>query len=199
MKDPQNSPLTIIAAALLTTLALLLTPRTARADGPIYVDRDAPGPTHNGESWPTAYVTLQGALDVASAGDEIWVAAGVYTPTNVANEDATFYLESGVAIYGGFAGGEISRDQRDWEAHVTVLSGDIDGNDTTDRPQRHLGNVGELVKAVLERPPRLQAKTNTIRHFSLLQRAYLPTSCELAPQGCLLGGKVTHSTNRVLL
>ncbi|MDY7076378.1 MAG: LamG-like jellyroll fold domain-containing protein, partial [Chloroflexota bacterium] len=64
--------------------------------------------------------------------DEIWVAKGVYTPTNVAGRDAAFYLQSGVELYGGFDGSETSREQRDWQTHVTVLSGDVDGDDTTD-------------------------------------------------------------------
>jgi Leucine-rich repeat (LRR) protein len=42
---------------------------------------------------------------------------------------ATFQLKNGVAIYGGFAGSETSRDDRDWLVHVTTLSGDLLDND----------------------------------------------------------------------
>ena len=35
-----------------------------------------------------------------------------------------------MAVYGGFAGTEASRGQRNWWTHVAILSGDIDGNDT---------------------------------------------------------------------
>jgi L-ascorbate metabolism protein UlaG (beta-lactamase superfamily) len=96
----------------------------------VYVDYKASG-AEDGSSWANAYTDLQDALDGVKSGDEIWVAAGVYTPTNTSGRDATFELVDGVALYGGFAGTETKRDQRDWESHATVLSGDLDGNDLT--------------------------------------------------------------------
>ncbi|MBN1316127.1 MAG: DUF11 domain-containing protein [Anaerolineales bacterium] len=95
----------------------------------LYVNRDAAG-AQNGTCWADAYTDLQDALAVAVYGDEIWVAEGVYRPS-VFLQNATFQLKSGVGIYGGFCGSETGRDQRDWETHVTVLCGDIGGNDIT--------------------------------------------------------------------
>ena len=37
----------------------------------------------NGGCWEDAFVDLQDALAVAAPGDEIWVAAGVYTPEHL--------------------------------------------------------------------------------------------------------------------
>jgi len=98
----------------------------------IYVYRDATTGENNGDSWADAYTDLQDALDTAAYGDEIWVAEGVYTPTAGVTRTASFTLVNGVALYGGFSGAETAREERDWEAHVTVLSGDLDGNDITD-------------------------------------------------------------------
>ena len=100
--------------------------------GILYVKPGASG-TGDCSSWANA-CTLQHALeDVASYGDEIWVMADVYTPTTTGTDrTASFQLVSGVEVYGGFVGTETSRDQRDWESNVTVLSGDIDDNDITD-------------------------------------------------------------------
>ena len=108
----------------------------------IYVDTDAAG-SDDGTSWSDAYVYLQDALDQAYASGgidmfEIWVAEGVYYPDEDSDGDHTdndfyesfkFYYDN-VKMYGGFAGGETSLDQRDWENNLTILSGDIDGNDT---------------------------------------------------------------------
>ena len=90
----------------------------------IYVDASAGG-ANNGTSWTDAYTDLQTALASASAGNQIWVAAGTYYPDAGVDRTATFQLITGVELYGGFAGGEVSLGDRDIAANVTTLSGDI--------------------------------------------------------------------------
>ena len=92
--------------------------------GVIYVKAGATG-AQNGLSWANAYADLQAALATAQSGDEIWVAAGTYKPTMDTLRTKSFVMPAGVALYGGFAGGETARNQRDWAAHATILSGDI--------------------------------------------------------------------------
>ncbi len=91
----------------------------------------APAPSGSGncDSWGNA-CTLQSALTSASNVDEIWVRQGIHKPTSGSDRNATFQLKDGVAVYGGFAGTESSRDERNWEANVTTLSGDLLGNDS---------------------------------------------------------------------
>jgi hypothetical protein len=106
----------------------------------IYVNiENFPGyvPSADGSSWANAYQYLQSALSVAEAGDQIWVAEGVYYPDEgpgQTNDDciSTFALKDNVSIYGGFdpGHGDDTFDERDWQANITVLSGDIDKNDT---------------------------------------------------------------------
>ncbi len=100
----------------------------------IYVSLAPRSLAHDGLSWNSAYSSLQDALAVAAKGDEIWVAKGIYYPDRglgrvKGDRKATFRLPDGVALYGGFAGTEKHRDERDWAANITVLSGDIDTND----------------------------------------------------------------------
>ena len=75
-------------------------------------------------SWANA-CALQSALSLAQSGDEVWAKAGTHIPTSGADRTATFQLKNGVAIYGGFAGTETARDQRNWMANIVTLSGDI--------------------------------------------------------------------------
>jgi predicted outer membrane repeat protein len=83
-----------------------------------------------GGTWEGA-CKLQYALQIrATNGDELWVAEGLYKPA--AAQTDTFLIPSGVAVYGGFVGMESLRTQRNWNTNITVLSGDIDNNDTTD-------------------------------------------------------------------
>lgn len=90
----------------------------------IYVKKDAVG-ANNGTSWMDAYTNLRSALLAATSGSEVWVAAGTYKPTPTSNRAVSFILKNNVEIYGGFAGTETLRTQRDIDANVTILSGDI--------------------------------------------------------------------------
>ena len=95
-----------------------------QANAIIYVNANATG-ANNGTSWANAYTDLQDAIAVSEATDQIWTAAGTYQPTTRTNRNASFVLPEGVRLYGGFAGSETSLEQRDVEANVTELSGDI--------------------------------------------------------------------------
>jgi ELWxxDGT repeat protein len=95
-----------------------------------HVKWDATG-ANNGSSWTDAYTDLQTALAAASSGDEIWVAAGTYKPTDGIDRTISFVLKNDVAIYGGFDGTETLRTQRDPVANVSILSGDIGVIDIT--------------------------------------------------------------------
>jgi uncharacterized repeat protein (TIGR01451 family) len=120
---------TVTAGLLLTLIFIVVVARPASADATILYAKPDGLVTGSCENWADA-CDLQYALTSAISGTEIWVAHGVYTPgTGVAS---TFQLKSGVALYGGFAMTETARDQRNWQVNLTVLSGDIDGNDTTD-------------------------------------------------------------------
>ena len=120
----------IFAALLAGGLAAGLSRAGLAAAGPLcYVNAAATGAA-TGLSWTDAYTTVQDALADAACA-EIWVAKGVYYPdegpgqTND-NINSRFAPVNNVSLYGGFAGGETTRSQRDPAINVTVLSGDID-------------------------------------------------------------------------
>ena len=72
--------------ALLGAVVPMATPAQAAVGTIIYVNQGVTGGSHNGDSWADAYTDLQSALSDAVSGDQIWVAAGTYKPTNLRNE-----------------------------------------------------------------------------------------------------------------
>jgi hypothetical protein len=112
-----------------------------------HVDFSATG-DGNGSSWEDAFTDLQDALAIAEPGEEIWVAAGVYTPGT--NRSDTFELQQGVAIYGGFNGTEEHRYQRNWGANTSVLSGEIgDQHSGTDNIYHVISSSGTIDKETI--------------------------------------------------
>ena len=101
-----------------------------------YVKPTATG-TGDGSSWDNASGDLQKMIDdladnnVSQQAGEVWVAAGTYKPQSQLisgmNYSASFRMRDGISVYGGFAGGETSKQERakgamPWDfKNVTVL------------------------------------------------------------------------------
>lgn len=79
-----------------------------------------------GNDWDHAFHTVQAGLSAAASGDDVWVAKGSYVEC--------ITLTAGVGLYGGFAGTETSRSQRNWTANVTILDGNQSGSVVTVPP-----------------------------------------------------------------
>ncbi|MCX6376151.1 MAG: C10 family peptidase, partial [Armatimonadetes bacterium] len=104
----------------------------------IYVDKRATGPTHDGQTWPTAFTGIQEALNAADVGDEVWVAEGTY--------DEAIVLKPGVALYGGFAGTELSRIRRDPRSSITIIRPVWDGDSERNAAVRILPGADAMTR-----------------------------------------------------
>jgi hypothetical protein len=129
--DPLPGGFELVPLQTASQVALVVIPPGPR----LYVDLDAPS-DGDGTSWASAASNLADAMRAArlSGGEitEIWTAEGSYLPNepiDVHERFATFSLVNGLAVYGGFAGGETDLSQRDVINNVTILTGDLDGDD----------------------------------------------------------------------
>lgn len=100
-----------------------------------FVSKDAGNDNNAGFSWSGALQNVQTAISLAGNGDEIWVAKGTYYPDEgtgqIDNDRAsTFILKDEVALYGGFSGVETDLGERNIEANETILSGDLEQDDS---------------------------------------------------------------------
>lgn len=113
----------------------------------IYVNCNAAG-DNNGHSWAEAFTNLQDALAAAPEGAEIWVAAGTYTPTGPeGGPGAAFLIDENIQLLGGFLGNETEADSRDPEANLSILSGDLNGDDLPgDLENNRSDNVQNVVR-----------------------------------------------------
>jgi hypothetical protein len=109
---------------ILMSLVLAVTSTQAQ----VFVKHDATG-NSDGTSWANAYESVDKALANIASG-EIWVAAGTYLPGGATpNNNSVFALSNDIAMYGGFNGTESSLSERDPATNITILSGDLNGDD----------------------------------------------------------------------
>ena len=111
---------------------LTIDPPSGGSNGTWYVNHNNVPPGGGGD-WASAFLDLQDALDVAISGDQIWVAQGTYTPTDLDGltdpREASYRLLAGVNIYGGFEGTEVDVDSRRPQKFRVLLTGDINDDD----------------------------------------------------------------------
>lgn len=137
-----------IIVAFAIASVIMLTAKSFGQTVVLRVDGSLGAGTEDGSSWATAYRTLSAALASVpseSTPTQVWVARGTYIPTvqldansppNLSDpRTATFAVRRRLLIQGGFlgnahpSGGEQNLSDADPANNITILSGDIDGND----------------------------------------------------------------------
>jgi hypothetical protein len=111
----------------------------------LHVAAGAPAAGADGLTWATALSDPQVAIDRATCGCEVWIAAGTYLPTRSLDgpgvtpdpRNRSFVLWPGVRVLGGFAGGETSPAARA-AGHETILSADLGVAGSTDDNAYHV-------------------------------------------------------------
>lgn len=96
-----------------------------------YVDKYNQNSTKDGTTWLKAFNTIQEGIDAAfnAGGGEVWVRAAIYSEARTGIDPGTsvdcgsLMLKDGVPVYGGFAGHETARGQRDWVRFETTIDG----------------------------------------------------------------------------
>ena len=98
---------------------------TLSAQGAVwYVDKNNQG-GKVGVSWGTAFNTIQEGVDAAfsAGGGDVWVRAAIYDEECGLDPAGALIMRENVHLYGGFAGHEVNRKQRDWKSNETRIDG----------------------------------------------------------------------------
>lgn len=128
MSGERISSWKLLSGIFLLFIFLLLLPALPSASAATYRVTVGGAGDKSGSSWANAMsgATFREKLASSSPEGEYWVTRGIYRPTsNPYDRSASFILKRGVALYGGFAGKEKERKERNPAANKTVLSGII--------------------------------------------------------------------------
>lgn len=106
-KNTDDTPIAFDGGRRLTSQAIDLGLFEVTPSAIWYVSAASSVPDPSGDSWANAFPNLRDALNVASEGDQVWVARGEYENSN----DQLAFIH-GVKMYGSFAGTETALDQR---------------------------------------------------------------------------------------
>ena len=85
------------------------------------VSETATSSTIDGSTWESAFPKIAQGIAAAKTGDQVWVAAGVYSES--------ISLKSGVQVYGGFAGNETALSGRDFVRNLTAIDASASNGD----------------------------------------------------------------------
>ena len=171
----------------------------------IYVDINtiADGSCTIGQCWGNAFDNLQDALAIATAGDNIWLADGVYYPdvgqAQVDNSpDHSFDLSGDISVLGGFSGNEIYASQRNANTNLVVLSADIDDNDVNIDDNNITEDTDDVVGLNAYHVFTLSGDDNLIDSLTVTAGyAYLDNRGEADPRA--LGGGVNCDGHKVIV
>lgn len=107
----------------------------------------------NGSNWANAFpgTSLQAAINASIPGDEVWVVAGTYFTTTLANRSIYFSMLNGVAIYGSFNGTENALSQRTFTCGFnSILSAEIGAPGNADNSYHVISNSSLNNTAILD-------------------------------------------------
>jgi predicted outer membrane repeat protein len=128
----------VLKSVLYSLIVLLVLSSTASATSlfqePPEILYVKEGGTGECSSWDDA-CDLQTAI--TKLPYKIYVAEGTYYPSQ-SDREASFNLVSGLQIFGGFPAAGGTWEERNWQDHETILSGDIDGDGTLENNSIHV-------------------------------------------------------------
>lgn len=97
----------------------------------VRVDINSKTDAPDGKSWSSAFFDIKAAIDKAKEDSElssegrceVWVKEGVYPIFDGQSPLSSLFVPSNVWLFGGFAGDETEREDRDFNDYPTVLEG----------------------------------------------------------------------------